>query len=338
MGKRDGRSISDIALETMRYQAIDAYEKKVSVVAIAKMFQLHRGSVSRWITKWKREGKESLKRRISSGRPRKLDCRKYGRKILRIVRSSAMDHGYENPLWNCRRLRRVLKRELKLSLSVSSLWEALKRMKLSAQKPERRALEQDPVRRKAWVEIELPKIRKLASREGALIFYEDEACVRLTPTVGTTWAPIGQTPIIRVTGKRASVCVMSAVQEGGRLFFKIPTGKVNSEVFIDFLNSLCREYPKRMIFVIADQASSHTAKKVKAFVKKHPRLRLFYLPPYSPDFNPDEEAWNHLKNNELKAHQKSDKSGLRRATLHSLRRMKRRPSLIRSFFKQKCVA
>lgn len=337
MHRKDGRSFHDVALEAMRFQAIVAHRGGQSSTEIAKTYGLHRGSVSRWLTIWKRKGKSALKRKISSGRPRKLDCRVYGRKIVRIVKHSAMKYGYENPLWNCRRIRRTIKRELGVSLAVSSVWEALKRLKLSAQKPERRALEQDPVARKDWIENELPKIKRFAKKERALIFYEDEAAVRLTPTVGTTWAPIGHTPIIRVTGKRASICVMSAVNETGKLFFKIPGDRVNSDVFIEFLDELCREYPRRMIYVIADQASSHTAKKVKAFAVKHHSLRLFYLPPYSPDFNPDEEAWNHLKNCELKAHQKSDKAGLRRATVRSLRRMKRRPNLIRSFFKDQIV-
>ena len=81
---------------------------------------------------------------------------------------------------------------------------------------------------------------------------------------------------------------MSALSLQGRLFFKIPSERVNATVFIDFLKELLAEYPKRKIFVIADQASPHIAKSVKAFVADQKRLELFYLPTYSPDFNPDE--------------------------------------------------
>ena len=318
----------------MRLQAIAAYRDGMSVCQIAKTYGLHRGSVSRWLTRHKRGGKQALQSRSIPGRPRKLDCRIHGKKILRIVKRSAMDYGYENPLWNCRRIRRTIAKEVGVRMAVSSTWEALKRLDLSAQKPERRALEQDPVRRRHWNKTELPRIKKLAQKERGLIFYQDEAAVRLTPTVGTTWAPIGKTPTIRVTGKRASICVMSAVNDSGKLYFKFPKTRVNADVFIEFMDSLAREYPQRKIYVIADQASSHTAKKVTTFVQKHRRLRLFFLPPYSPDFNPDEETWNHLKHTALKAHQKSDKAGLRRAALRSLRQMKNRPNLIRSFFKR----
>lgn len=330
--KKDGRSYPDIALESMRFRAIEAYRQGHSVAEIARLYGLHRGSVSRWITRWRRGGKQALHRTVATGRPPKIDCEKYGRRILLIVKRSAMKYGHETPLWTCRRLRETLKKKLGLNVAISTVWEALKKLNLSAQKPERRALEQDPASRKAWVEKELPKIRALAKKENALIFFEDEAAVRLTPTVGTTWAPVGKTPIVKVTGKRAAISVMSAVSETGKMFFKLPEGTINSTTFIYFLDALCSEYPRRKIFVIADQASPHTAEQVKRYVESNKRLRLFYLPPYSPDFNPDEETWNHLKNHELKAHQATDEKSLRRLTTKSLRRMSKRPGLIRSFF------
>ena len=131
-----------------------------------------------------------------------------------------------------------------------------------------------------------------------------------------------------------SVLVMSALSLQGRLFFKIPSERVNATVFIDFLKDLLAEYPKRKIFVIADQASPHIAKSVKAFVASQKRLELFYLPTYSPDFNPDEGVWSHLKSQELKAHQATNKEELIKKTHEALKRMAKSPALIRSFFKR----
>jgi transposase len=127
---------------------------------------------------------------------------------------------------------------------------------------------------------------------------------------------------------------MSALSVQGRLFFKIPSERVNATVFIDFLKELLAEYPKRKIFVIADQASPHIAKSVKAFAAGQKRLELFYLPAYSPDFNPDEGVWSHLKSQELKAHQATNKEELIKKTHEALKRMAKRPVLIRSFFKR----
>jgi len=316
----------------MRRRAVDAYRDGETVTQIARTLGLHWGSVSRWLTGWRRGGSAALRQRKATGRPPILDCQRYGRRLLKIVKRPADDYGYEHPLWTCRRLRETMRRELGLRVSVATTWRALKRVNLSSQKPERRALEQDPVVRAQWLTRKWPAIRRLAKRERALLFFEDESAVRLTPTVGRTWAPIGQTPTVRVTGKRACICVMSAVSLDGRLFFSIPATKVNAEVFIRFLAALLAEYPRRKVFVIADQASPHTARSVHDFVGQQPRLRLFYLPSYSPDFNPDEGVWNHLKNQELKAHNARDRRSLRRSTRRALRRMAKRPSLVRSFF------
>lgn len=325
---RIGRS----GLEGIRLRALLARKMGQSVETIARSIGLHRGSVSRWFTKFKRGGKSALCSCKATGRPKKLDCKKHRRQLLAIVKKPATLYGYENALWTCRRIHSVVRRELHIRVSTPTIWRGLKKLNLSAQKPERRALEQDPIARKKWMTEEWPEIKQQAAEKRALIFFEDESGVRLTPTVGKTWAPIGKTPIIRVTGKRASICVMSAVNSAGRLFFSIPTRTINADVFIAFLKDLLNEYPRRKLFVIADKASPHIAAATRKFADSQPRLELFYLPSYSPDFNPDEEVWNHLKNHELKGHNAQNKKGLRRKTTKALRRMKNRPPLVRSFF------
>ena len=331
---QDGRKLPHDLLEEMRFRAIEWYQSGKSVSEIANLLGLHWGSVSRWLTRWRRQGRRALKGRKATGRPPKLDCKRYGKAILKLVKRPATDYGYEHPLWTCQRIAQVLRAELNLTVSIPTLWRQLKKLKLSSQKPERRALEQDPQARAQWLSTEWPRIQRLAKQQRALLFFEDESMVRLTPTVGRTWAPVGQTPVVRVTGKRASVLVMSALGLQGRLFFTLPSENVNATVFIEFLKALLAEYPSRKLFVIADQASAHTAKRVKDFVAGQPRLELFYLPAYSPDFNPDEGVWSHLKSQELKAHQATNKEELTKKTHEALKRMAKSPALIRSFFKR----
>ncbi len=207
----------------------------------------------------------ALKSRKALGPTRKLNCKLHGRKIVRIVKREATEYKFENPLWNCSRVRKVLKRELNVSVSTTTVWRGLKKLNLSAQKPERRAVQQDKGKRKLWSEKTWPEIKRLAKKEKAIIFFQDEAAVRLTPTLGTTWGPIGKRPKITVTGKRASICVMSALSKSGRLFFSIPDNTVDAEVFIQFLKDLLREYSGRKIFVIADQASPHKSLDTLSF-------------------------------------------------------------------------
>lgn len=330
----DGRALSHNLLEQMRFRAIEAYQCGRGVLEIAQSLGLHWGSVSRWLTRWRRGGQRALRSRKASGRPRKLDCQQHGRLILKLVKRPATKFGYEHPLWTCQRIAEVVHRQLQVVVSIPTLWRALKKLKLSCQKPERRALEQDPKARAHWLKTKWPRIKRQARQERALLFFEDESVVRLTPTVGRTWGRIGQTPIVAVTGNRASAMVMSVVNLQGRLFFTLPTENVNAAVFIDFLGALLVEYPRRKVFVVADQAPAHIAKKVQTFVRKEQRLKLFYLPAHSPDYNPDEGVWAHLKYHELKAHQATNKKELIAKTETAMQKMSKNKALIRSFFKR----
>src|SRR5215469_1177510 len=331
---RDGRTLPHNILEEMRFRAIEAHQAGKGVGEIAKLLGVHWGSVSRWLTKWRRDGQRALKERKATGRPPKLDCKRHGKAILNLVEHPATEYGYEHPLWTCQRIRQVISAELDLVVSVPTLWRELKKLKLSCQKPERRALEQDPKARARWIATEWPRIKRLARKQRALLFFEDESMVRLTPTVGRTWAPVGNTPIVRVTGKRASVLVMSALSLQGRLFFKIPSERVNATVFIDFLKELLAGYPKRKIFVIADQASPAHRQKCKGFRRRPEKARVVLPADLLAGFDPDEGVWSHLKSQELKAHQATNKEELIRKTDEALKRMAKRPALIRSFFKR----
>ena len=90
--------------------------------------------------------------------------------------------------------------------------------------------------------------------------------------------------------------LISAITARGHMRFMIKDkGGVTAAVFIEFLKRLMAG-AKRAIFLIVDRGPAHIAKKTRAFVdSQHGRLRLFFLPPYSPDRNPDELVWKHLK-------------------------------------------
>ena len=52
-----------------------------------------------------------------------------------------------------------------------------------------------------------------------------------------------------------------------------------------------------------DQSPPHTSHKTNTFIARQPRLHVFHLPKYSPDWGRDEKVWNHLKHQEQKGHQ-----------------------------------
>ena len=71
----------------------------------------------------------------------------------------------------------------------------------------------------------------------------------------------------------------------------------------EFLHQMLLHHPRRHLIVVMDQASPHISKITRKYIESQKRLHVFYLPPYSPDWNPDEKVWNHLKCQELKSHQ-----------------------------------
>jgi transposase len=178
----------------------------------------------------------------------------------------------------------------------------------------------------------LPKIRATVRKHRAILYFQDEANISLSAVLGKTWAPRGQTPTRVVSGKRGGVAAMSAVSKTGRLVFKLLEKRINSNDVISFLGEMLKEHPRRHLVVVMDQAPPHTSKKTRAFIDSQLRLHVFFLPKYSPDWNPDEKVWNHLKHQELKDHDAQTKAELKALASRKLRDMQRNPSQVRGIF------
>lgn len=208
----------------------------------------------------------------------------------------------------------------------------LKKLGLSPQKPLRRAYQQNPEAVEQWREKSYPDIKRLAKRVGATIFFEDESSVRSDYHSGTTWAVKGQTPVVSSTGARFSVNLISAISAQGALRFMVVEGRLNAAVFIDFLKRLVHDC-ERPVFLIVDGHPVHRAGNVKRFVAStQGRLQLFFLPPYSPELNPDELVWNHLKRHRVGKISIAGPDHLKRLVINYLRSLQKLPAIIRGFF------
>src|SRR3972149_373240 len=209
---------------------------------------------------------------------------------------------------------------------------------LTYQKPEREYFELSEEERQEWIQSEVPRIRAAVRRHGAILYFQDEANVSLTALLGKTWAPCGQTPKQGVTGKRGGVSAMSAITSRGRLIFRLHDKRIASQEVMDFLFQMFRHHRQRHLVVVMDQAPPHTSKATTAFIKAQPRLHVFHLPKYSPDWNPDEKVWNHLKHQELKGHQAKTKNELKILTQKKLYEMSHDRELLKGIFFRCCVA
>ncbi len=330
--KITGWQIPHETLEHYRFRAIELWKEGEKINDISHYFGLHRVTVSYWISKYKKGGKKALKSRTSPGPTPKLHEEDV-EKTLQNLKHEATDFGFETPLWTCKRLAFLIKKTTGKNLHNSNVWKLLQRLNITNQKPERRAMQQNPKEAKRWLREEWPKIQAHARRWQAMLYFQDESGISLIPNLGKTWAPKGKTPTVKVTGSRGGFCVTSAISPAGRLVFRIEKGKVNADKFIEFLSQIISHHKNRKVIVVTDRAPVHRAAKVAAFAEEHKgSFALYYLPSYSPELNPDENVWGYLKGNKLKAHQAKTTPELRKITLAGMRSIQMQPGLVQTFF------
>jgi transposase len=321
----------------VRTKAVEALARGMSMTDVALAYGVDRTTLFRWRQRYEAEGRSGLQRRAGSGRPRKT-AELSDDVWYEIILQPASTFGFETDLWTVRRVHQVLCAEFDITVSLDTVWRRLREVGLTYQKPERQYFQIDEQAREIWLRDDVPQIRNSVMKNRAILYFQDESNISLTALLGKTWAPCGHTPTVRVTGKRGGVSAMSAISGKGHLLFRLLDKRIASGEVIDFLSQMLRHHPRRHLVVVMDQAPPHTSKRTRAFIASQRRLHVFYLPKYSPDWNPDEKVWNHLKHQELLAHQARTKTELRDLTQRKLTQMSRNPSLIRGIFFRCCVA
>lgn len=321
----------------VRRRAAVAVVEGMTIADVAVAYSVDRKTVSRWVAKFRNAGSDGLRRKSGSGRPRKLE-ELTEEELRQIVLPGAMAFGFETDLWTVSRLRRVIRDKFRIQLSKNTIWRRLRDAGLTYQKPEREYYEIDEATRKKWLRYEVPKIHRAVTKYHAILYFQDESNISLTAFLGKTWAPCGQTPKANVTGKRAGVAATSAISRRGQLLFRLLDKRIASKEVIEFLDQMLRHHRRRHLVVVMDQAPPHTSKKTKAWIDDQPRLHVFHLPKYSPDWNPDEKVWNHLKHHELASHQAKTKVELKQLARRKLQSMAKRPQLMKGLFFRCCVA
>lgn len=322
----------------LRLRAIDAVLDGQSIEAVSKSFGYDRSTIHRWLQSCGRNrDSDTLKPKPRSGRPRQWS-RKEQRRLVRDLMKPASKFGFETDFWTCRRIIQHVQRKFRSKISQPSMWRYLRESDLTFQKPEKRYREADPAAQQEWLRTTLPEIKRVTRKFKAVLYFEDEASVQLAPVIGKTWAPRGQTPIQKVTGNRGSVAAISAISSDGRLLFNLHRGRFKSAEIIHFLDQMLKHHKRRHIVVVMDCAKPHVSKATKAFIESQKRLHVFYLPSRSPEFNPDEKVWNHLKHQELKSHQASNLDELERLARKKLRKMSRDETLLRGIFSRSYIA
>ena len=196
----------------------------------------------------------------------------------------------------------------------------------------KKAYEQSPAAVKKWLDEEYPAIAARAKTEGAEIQWGDESGLRSDDVRGRSYAPKGETPVVRVPNKRHSLSIISTVTNKGQMRWRIFDGALNSAILIDFFKRLIKGQKKK-VFLILDNLRVHHSRPVKEWLADHAdAIEVFYLPSYSPELNPDEMANADLKQAVTKLAPARTKLQLVKATARHLRSVQRQPERIKKYF------
>jgi len=274
----------------LRRSVVQAVRGGMSQTQAAIVYGASLRAVSKWMGLDRAGGLRALKpkrrgRRAGEGR---LDPRQAAR-IRELIIDSLPDQ-LKLPvyLWTRAAVVTLIEREYRLSVSLTTVGRYLSRWGMSPQKPVRRAYERNDAAIARWVRSAYPGIARQARREKAVIYWGDEMGLRSDHVAGTSYAPLGQTPIIRATGQRFGCNMISAITNRGHLAFMVFHGRFDAPLFVRFMRRLLKQATGKL-YLIVDGHPVHRSVIAREFVTANAaRLRLIRLPGYCPEPNPDE--------------------------------------------------
>ena len=265
------------------------------VTELAERLGVCEETIYAWLRAFLVDRWASLQRRASPGRPPKLSPSQKQR-VKEVITAGPEAAGYPTGCWNSALVQDWIEREFDVLYSVKYVAELLRNLGLTYQKARFVSDHLDEARRQRWLTQEWPAIVAEAHRRKALLLFADEASFAQWGSLGYTWAPRGQQPLIKTCGKRKGYKVWGLIDYfTGRLFYRGSTGRFNAAGYCAFLAAVMAATDQPII-IIQDGARYHTAKATQQFIAQHAdRLTVHQLPSYSPDYNPIEHLWRNVK-------------------------------------------
>lgn len=335
--KQDARKLDLVGKEDLRRRTVGAVTQQgMSKAEAARVFGVSRTSVHTWVALYEQHGESGLT-------PKRPGKSKGGGRlqgwqaatIVNIIRDYCPEQ-FKMPfaLWTREAVGDLIHQRFGIRYGLNMIGRLLKRWGFTPQKPITRAYERNDERIRHWLKCEYPALRRRAKRENAEIYWEDETGLRSDHLVGRSYSPRGETPAIRSTGNRFGCNVISAVNNLGKMRFRVFDGSFTQSVMIDFMERLVRD-AKRKVMVIADGHPAHKGKRLKQWLEGHAaECELVLLPGYAPELNPDELLNQDLKSNVFSSGRPHTKDALITQTRSYLMATLKRPDIVRAYFQE----
>src|SRR5215211_3874817 len=317
----DKRKLPAAAQEERRRQVIGLRQAGQTYDAIAAQVGLSPTGVFGICKRFAERGAAGLKtgpRGPGPGHGRFLDADQEAEACDLVRRHTPDELDLPFALWSRAAVRELILRRFGARLAVRTMGTYLARWGFTAQKPLRRAYEQDPAAVRSWLRRDYPAIAARAKAER-----------------GRIYAPRGRTPEVRVNHRRANLGLISAVTNKGELRWMVLDGAIKAPDLLRFLARLVREADGK-VFLILDRLPVHRSAKVRAWLAgREAEIEVFYLPGYSPELNPDEGVNGDLKQAVTRKAPARSKAQLKRAVVGHMRKLSKLPHRVRSVFAHK---
>lgn len=301
----DARSLSVESLEVLRRLAVRAVvDLGLRQKEVAAIFGVSENAVGTWCRAYREQGEDGLRVR-PQGRPEGTGrvLMPAEEKILQaIIQDAAPDvYGIPIPTWTRRAVQALIAKRYGIDLSEQGVGNYLQRWRMTPQKPSRHAREQDPEEVREFEEETLPEVEERAEEEDGELHFVDEAGIKVQDQIGTSHAPIGETPLLEFPKTRIQQSLIASVTPEGELTYDLFPGTLTADKFIEYLEQLIASTDKK-VFLVIDRHPAHTAGAVDEWADDHAdEIDITWLPRYSPEYNPEE-----FLNNDLKASLKSE--------------------------------
>ena len=336
MKKDDARKLDHATLEALRMRGVRAVQAGESPSTVARALGVTERTMYGWLAMYRRGGFGALRAKPLFGRPPKLDARAMQWVYDTVTQMNPLQMQFSFALWTREMVAAMIKQKFGITLAANSVGRLLAQLGITCQKPLHRAIERDESMVQRWLKKQFPLIKALAKKEGADIIFWRRGAHSLRPSCGAYMGRQGRDADRESYGfaPRNRVSISAITSRGHMRFMIIENGGVNADVFIEFLKRLIKGVDRK-IFLIVDRGSAHRAKKVGAFVETLAgKLRLFFLPPYAPDKNPDELVWKHLKADTVGRMATTDKADFQKKVRRSMRNLQSDKRKIISFFQK----
>lgn len=325
--ERDKRRLSeqltflrDAGLRTRYLIMIHRLEGR-SPTWIAASLKVGRSTVYRTERRFREEGEAGLfDHRDGNGRPKLTE--EFLFRLREVVAGDPLSFGWSRPTWTRELLIRTMRRLTGVGVGLSTMSRALRRIGARRGRPK-------PTVDCPWPEAEkqrcLTRIERLVTQLPAreVAVWEDEVDIHLNPKIGSDWMVRGQQKQVRTPGKNEKRYLAGALDARTKKLIAVEGRRKDTALFVLLLWELTQRYPKaRRIHVIVDNYAIHSTRLVRESLATPAgrKLRLHFLPPYSPDHNRIERTWEDLHANVTRNHRCKTMPQLMRNVRSYLRR------------------